>query len=473
MPDSFLVEDTPPPPVPPTSAVPARPTSAVPASNAVPIGTAAPASSAAPTGAAPTNAVPITDNLADGVRRAARATAGRVALRHGQSTVTWAELDRWVDAIAHRLVPYLSAGPHVRHPPRIAIRFADPLSFAASYFACLRAGAVAVPLDLRLPASLLAAVLRDCAAAAMLSDVEGGRVASIDHTPPAPTAQVVAVPARGGGEELAVLIYPPSLAASGDVAPAAMLPHRALIANHEQLARVEPPIMRGDDIVLLAAPLPGAYGLNCGLGALAYHGASGVLALDGDPAVTCALVSRYRVTTVVGVPSLYARWAALPGLDDMLRTVQVAACGAPVDRALAAAFTAASGHRIFVGYGVAEASPVLTSTLVGAGAYASVGPAADTSRPIGRPLPGVQLRLLTDDGTVVGVPDDGGSWDSGPRGGHFTAAGEIMVRGRNLFTGYWPAGGGGPDADGWWATGDRAYADIDGLLYLAPRTAAP
>ncbi len=50
-----------------------------------------------------------------------------------------------------------------------------------------------------------------------------------------------------------------------------------------------------------------------------------------------------------------------------------------------------------------------------------------------------------------------------------TDPGEIVVRGANLFDGYWPDGRDGPDADGWWATGDIAYADADGDLFLVDR----
>jgi long-chain acyl-CoA synthetase len=44
-----------------------------------------------------------------------------------------------------------------------------------------------------------------------------------------------------------------------------------------------------------------------------------------------------------------------------------------------------------------------------------------------------------------------------------------VVRGANLFSGYWPDGRDGPDADGWWPTGDVAYADGDGDLHLVDR----
>jgi long-chain acyl-CoA synthetase len=50
-----------------------------------------------------------------------------------------------------------------------------------------------------------------------------------------------------------------------------------------------------------------------------------------------------------------------------------------------------------------------------------------------------------------------------------TDPGEIVVRGANLFSGYWPDGHGGPDPDGWWGTGDIAYADADGDLFLVDR----
>ncbi|GAA2705705.1 hypothetical protein ACFY2R_14275 [Micromonospora olivasterospora] len=109
---------------------------------------------------------------------------------------------------------------------------------------------------------------------------------------------------------------------------------------------------------------------------------------------------------------------------------------------------------------------MLTSTLVGG---------APKAGSIGRPLPGVELRLVDADGAelwrdgVAEPDDDADELDLAVDATPGTDPGEIVVRGANLFAGYWPDGRGDPDADGWWATGDVAYADADGDLFLVDR----
>ena len=67
--------------------------------------------------------------------------------------------------------------------------------------------------------------------------------------------------------------------------------------------------------------------------------------------------------------------------------------------------------------------------------------------------PGVEVRLVDEEGELAEDGDPG----------------EIQVRGPNLFSGYWPDGSGGPDEEGWYATGDVAYEDDDGDLVLVDR----
>jgi long-chain acyl-CoA synthetase len=204
--------------------------------------------------------------------------------------------------------------------------------------------------------------------------------------------------------------------------------------------------MDADDVMLLVLPLFHIYGLNAGLGMVAKHAATGVLVEQFDPVDTLAVMRRHSVTNVMGAPPMYVAWSMLPDVGDAFAAVRLAVSGAaPLPADVLGRFLDASGHHVFEGYGLTETSPVLTSTLMSEAAK----PAS-----IGRPIPGVELQLRDADGAEVAEDDPG----------------EIVVRGANLFSGYWPDGRDGPDADGWFRTGDVAYADEDGDLHLVDRT---
>ncbi|MDG4804506.1 AMP-binding protein [Micromonospora sp. WMMD980] len=408
-------------------------------------------------------------NLADRLRRAATDHGGRAALHWRDRTLSWSALDAAVTATAHALRAAAPAPDPTPHPPRVAVAFGNTPDFVVTYLAVLRAGLVAVPVNPTLTARELRHVLADSGAAVLVGAPEvTARVDTADlptlravHTTPPVAAEDA--PARfpeRGGEDLAVLLY---TSGTEGRPKGAMLSHRALAANHDQVDRIDPPAVGADDTVLLALPLFHAYGLNSGLGAVVRHGATGVLVDEPGPDGALDEIARHRVSVLLGVPSMFLAWA---DAGAALAGVRLAVCGAaPLPPADGARFTELTGHPVHVGYGLTETAPVLTSTLVG-------GEPKPGS--IGRPLPGVELRLVGADGGELwrdGVPaaeadDDGMDLSDDPTG---TDPGQIVVRGTNLFTGYWPDGRGGPAPDGWWATGDVAYADGDGDLFLVDR----
>jgi len=151
------------------------------------------------------------------------------------------------------------------------------------------------------------------------------------------------------------------------------------------------------------------------------------------------------VTNLVGAPPMYVAWSMLPDVGDAFTSVRLALSGAaPLPPAVLHRVLDTTGHHIFEGYGLTETAPVLTTTLRSQAAKAGS---------IGRPVPGVELQLLDETGNPVEEGDPG----------------EIVVRGANLFSGYWPDGADGPDAGGWFPTGDVAYVDQDGDLHLVDR----
>jgi long-chain acyl-CoA synthetase len=407
--------------------------------------------------------VAVDDRARDPVRTAAQRRPDRPALIAGDTVLTWANLDSRVDAAAGRLAALTGASGE-----RVALVLGNTVDFAVAYFGVLRAGRVAVPLNPGYTADELAYALSDSGASVVIADDPvRGRLRSVQVAAVPPdlgSGSSAALPADVPAEQVAVLLY---TSGTSGRPKGAMLTHRALAANHDQLDGIEPPVVGPDDVLLLAVPFFHAYGLNTGLGTVAHHAATGVLVDRFDPGASLGAIARHHVTVAIGVPSMYAAWSRQASVASDTAALRTAVCGAaPLDPADADRFAAATGRHIIVGYGLTETAPVVSTTAV-----------SDRSKigAIGRPLPGVELLLRTADGTVLwqdgtaSPEEDLAELDLAVADSAGTDPGEIVVRGANLFSGYWPDGRDGPDADGWWGTGDIAYADADGDLVLVDR----
>lgn len=388
-------------------------------------------------------------NLADLVRLAADRAPDRVAFVAGGERLTWRQTDAAVDAAARGLCA-LGLGPG----DRVALHLVNGLDFVVSYFGALRAGIVAVPLATTYAPAELERALGECGAKVLLTGaadaVDPTAVPSVERIVVAGPELDAALGAHGGpevvagasGEDLAVIAY---TSGTGGAPRGVMLSHRALLANLDQIARIEPPVVDGDDVLLLVVPFSHAFGLNAALGLVAKVAATGVLTPGFEPAGTLALIRAEEVSVLVGVPPMFVAWSRLPDAEEGFTSVRLCLSGsAPLPAGVQARVLEMTGHHVFEGYGLTEAAPVLTATL------RSEIPKPDS---IGRPLPGVELQLLD----AAGQPVEDGD------------PGEIVVRGANLFSGYWPDGASAPDADGWFRTGDVAYADEEGDLHLVDR----
>jgi long-chain acyl-CoA synthetase len=229
-----------------------------------------------------------------------------------------------------------------------------------------------------------------------------------------------------------------------------MLTHGNLVSNLDQLAAVPGLAARPDDVVLIALPLFHSYALNTALNLAIRGGACCLLVERFDPGETLDLITGRAVTVVVGAPPMFAAWlaAAEAGHGADLSSVRLATSGAAaLPPAVFEAFRSVFGVTIWEGYGLTEAGPAVTAS-----------PPGEAVKPgsVGPPLPGVEVRLVDTDGEDVEEEDD---------------PGEILVRGPNVFAGYW----GRPEAtaevlaDAWLRTGDVAVRDEDGYLYLVDR----
>ncbi|CAM3637704.1 AMP-binding protein [Kibdelosporangium persicum] len=371
-------------------------------------------------------------NVSDLVANAAERVPDRLAFAEAatDNAVSWAKLDNAVNAEARRLLD-----ADVQPGDRVAIQLPTGIGFVIALFGAIRAGAVAVPMAADLPGRERERILED-SRPKVVTDQAPDLNASADLVRGAP-----------GGEDIALLCYTSGTAGTPR---GVMLSHRALLANVEQCASLKPAPVSSTDRVLLAVPLFHAYGLGPGLFQVASAGASGVLMdhFSVEPALRAC--EDFRITVIVGVPPMYQAFAQVPAerLAGALSTLRLLTSGAaPLEPSVLTAMNRATGLNVYEGYGLTETGPVLTWTLVG-------GVAKPGS--VGRPLPGVELRLVDSDGTPGGDDED-------------EDAGVVSVRGPNLFSGYWPDGAHGPDAEGWFRTGDVGYLDNDGDLHLVDR----
>ncbi len=389
--------------------------------------------------------------------------ADATALLSRGRTTTYGELCTQVAAVRGGL---RSLG--VERGDRVAIVCANNWYFVVSYLATLGIGAVAMPVN---PLSPAAELEHEFASVGVKVAVAGPSsrktVASLDRSR-LPTLECIVMcddAAETGGDvnldellqsdpvptvdvepdDLAVLIFTSGTAGRPK---AAMLSHGNITSNIEQLRSLDFTEPSGADVALGVLPLFHIYGLTVVLGLTFATGSSVVLVERFDPQSAVQTIRDHGVTVLPGVPAMWTAWANLPDLPgDAFAGVRVATSGADrLPAEIAHRIIDKFGLELHEGYGLTEASPVVTSSI---GEDLHVGS-------VGMPLPGVEVRLVDVDGSDTLIGDSG----------------ELWVRGPNVFQGYWEnpeATAAVLDPDGWLRTGDMAVVDDNGYLSLVDR----
>jgi len=406
-------------------------------------------------------------NLADYLSAAAQRRPDHPAVVDESGVMSWAGLDAAASDFSRGLI-----GLSTTQGDRVALIMENRREFVIAYFAIVRAGLIAVPLHAGYMPDEVARRVVESGARIVISD--GEAISSVRAAGLADVTLIVAgdpsdgsadkpsdserrfedvlqagsgereFESRGGGEDPALIMY--TSGTSGEVR-GAVLTHRALRASVEQVASLPEPIVTGDDVTLIVLPLSHIYSLNGTLSAIVRQSSTAVIAQGFDVKDTLRVISEHHVTNIPGAPAMWNVWSRTPTLGEAFTGVRRLFSGsAALSIETQSRVHEQTGMFVHEGYGMTEAAPGVSSTLVSG----RIKPGS-----VGSPFPGVEVRLVDDAGSDV--DDD----DAEP--------GEIWIRGDNLFSGYWPDGDGGPDADGWFATGDVGYLDDDGDLHLVDR----
>ncbi|MET7735892.1 acyl-CoA synthetase [Streptomyces sp. NPDC005402] len=377
-------------------------------------------------------------------------TADRSALRFGDRSLTYAQLAAATGALAGRLARY----------DRVAVWATPELETAVAVVAALEAGVAAVPLNPKSGEKELGHILNDSAPGLLLTapgaelpsaiadlerlDIDAHATGTLFPAPaPSPDS-----PAQDG--DPALVVY-----TSGTTGPpkGAVIPRRAVASTLDALADAWQ--WTSEDVLVHGLPLFHVHGLVLGvLGPLRRGGSVRHLGRFSTDGVARELND--DATMFFGVPTMYHRIAETLAEDPELvkalagaRLLVSGSAALPVHDHQRIA--AATGRRVVERYG-------MTETLMNTSVRADGEPRAGT---VGVPLPGVELRLVEEDGSPIT------SYDG-------ETVGEIQVRGPNLFTEYLNR----PDAtaaaftaDGWFRTGDMAVRDADGYVRIVGRKA--
>lgn len=341
----------------------------------------------------------------------------------------------------------------VKAGDRVAAQVEKSPTALALYAACLHVGAVFLPLNTSYTDQEVAFFIQDCGASVLFCDP--ARATDLESIVARMSARLVTMAADGTGswqseqtralpvkaertgDDLAAILY-----TSGTTGrpKGAMLSHDNLLSNAAALVDLWG--MTEADTLMHALPVYHSHGLFVACNVSLLAGARMVYLPKFDPdRVISALPD---CTVMMGVPTFYTRLLASPAFTpEVSRNMRLFISGsAPLLAHTHQAFENRTGHRILERYGLTETSMNTSNPLTGVRKPGTVG----------MPLPDVDLRI---ESTEAG------------------AAGEIQVKGPNVFKGYWGLKEKTADAfttDGYFRTGDLGEIDADGYVTIVGRS---
>lgn len=382
--------------------------------------------------------------------------AAAVALEHDCPDGTVARLSFGdLDLRSNRLARLLSSRGIARGD-RLGFFLPNRVEFIDLFLACIKLGVIVVPINVLYKEREIAHIAGDSRPAAIvttseLSALVPDRTGVWDLAEMASSAQSHSgAPLRVAldGDDPAAIVY-----TSGTTgrSKGAVLTHNNLAANTANLLTCWR--MTHEDRYLAVLPLFHVHGLGNGVHTWLASGSLMRLAERFEANRAAALFESFQPTLFFGVPTIYVRLLEFP--DDLARRIGArmrlfVSGSAPLPGHLFTAFREKFQHTIIERYGMSETMMNISNPYEGERRPGSVG----------LPLPGVSVVIRGDDGREV---KDG-------------EVGELSVRGPNVFPGYWPGSRdagesykAGPEADGWFRTGDLAERSADGYYTLRGR----
>ncbi len=401
-------------------------------------------------------------NFARLIDESCQGAPSSTALIIGEEQISYGELGAQIGCVASSLRRL-----GVQPGDRLALLMPNSFEYLVSYYALLKMGAVAVPLNPLLREPEVHYIMEDCQASGLIfhqeftSIVEALRsqLSSLHHTILVGDEGQAATPNFNDllntgdhesltvdqkDQDLATLIYTSGM--TGDP-KGAMLSHRGLMASAK--ATIEGFQFRSTDCIIGVLPFAHIFGKNLLVQAALVAGASVVVMAHFESALVVEAMERWKATAFSGVPlMLIALSNALEGQPRDVSTLRKCMVGGTtVPMEVVRRFEGLFSHcEVVEAYGISENTGIVTLNPLGGG---------HREHSAGQPVGLNEVRVVDNQG------------QDAPQG----QPGEIAIRGPQLLLGYW----GMPEAtasavrDGWFFTGDIGRIDKDGYLFLIDR----
>ena len=369
-----------------------------------------------------------------------------VALIFKEEKITYGELRQKVEQYA----AYLQKCG-LKQGDRVGLLSKNCSDFVVSYFAVIRAGGVVVPFNFQLAAREIAYIVKDANLKLMivreLLDLEVAleeinyaslQQITFDEMKSAVLTQLVEY--ERDENENCTIIY-----TSGTTGKpkGAMLSHVNLVANAEEFTQVID--MHTTDIGLCVLPMYHCFAWTVSVTGMLLKGGAIVVQETYIFKDTMNLIAKHQVNTFAGVPTMIQLFYKGAEPEELANIRWFVSGGAPLPQVLAEGFKKKFGKSVQEGYGLSEASPVVAVNPIEKVKIGSIGPS----------LPGVTV-TIQDEADVVLKPGE---------------VGELCVQGKNVMLGYLnlPEETAVALQDGWLHTGDLAYKDEAGYIFIVDR----
>jgi fatty-acyl-CoA synthase len=399
-------------------------------------------------------------DLSDVIVRNAAFTPDKAAIRFNGRTLTYAQFAGRVADVARALKSQLG----VQAGDRVAILAANHPDHLVLLYACARLGALLVPVNWRLAIPEQLHILTNAGATVLVVEqalravtaplhaaAPGVRIVALDAaTDGAATLDALIADASGDGRSASADLNSPLLLVytSGTTGrpKGAVLRQDALVANAAMSQHMHD--LTAADHVLTVLPLFHVGGLNIQTTPALQLGATVTLHARFAPGETLAAIERDQPTLTVLVPATIQAMLDHPRWNDTqlqgLRAVTTGSTQVPqhlID------VLAARDVPVLIVYGSTETSPIAVYSRL----------AGDWRRPGSTGLPGLLCEARVVDGHGREAPAG--------------TAGEVVVRGRNVFVEYWANANATAETlrDGWYHSGDIGSRDTDGYFYIHDR----